>query len=201
MPTYSVSVFLMLALVVLSSTTVVVEGQPPAAVGTDLCACTPSTYEFTVDFSLTCPPVNVTLGEAIENTSCITSPYGNLNTPNLVPVVISRINILELGQRLFVVKQTTIEEELRNGDTLQYASITATPAEVTAVSDVPKALQINLEGRNAEGDKLINVLIISFSNGCGRNSYPVFEEGNSAGWLQFVSGSVRLFALFGGIDF
>ena len=196
MPTYSVSVFLLLSWVVLSSTTVVVEGQPPAEVGTELCACTPRTYDFTVDFSLTCPPVNVTIGAAIENTSCITSPYGNLNTPNLVPVVISRINILELGQNFTVVKQTTIDEEWRNGDTLQYASITATPAEVTTVSDVPKALQINLEGRNAEGDKLINVLIISFSNGCGRSSYPVFEEGNSAGWLQFVSDSVRLFALF-----
>jgi hypothetical protein len=49
------------------------EGQ---VIGEDICASAPSMYEFTFDFALTCPPVNVTQGNAVEATSCFVSPFG-----------------------------------------------------------------------------------------------------------------------------
>jgi hypothetical protein len=57
-------------------------------IGVDVCACAPSTYEFTLDFSLTCPPVNVTRDGGVSATFCQISGFGNStqNVTDLVPV-------------------------------------------------------------------------------------------------------------------
>jgi hypothetical protein len=157
-------------------------------IGTELCSCSPSTYEFTLDFDLSCPPVNITIGNAVQATSCITSPYGDPDITDLVPVAVTSITILEMGQELMVVSQTNINKELLNGDTVTYSSIAADPNSITNAKVVPRAIQINLEGKNVLDQKIINVFIITFTNECG--SYPVFEEGQSAGWMRFVSAAV-----------
>ena len=157
-------------------------------IGTELCSCSPSTYEFTLDFDLSCPPVNITIGNAVEATSCLTSPFGDPDITDLVPVAVTRINILEMGQELMVVSQTDIDEELLDGATVTYSSIAADPNSITNTKDVPRAIQINLEGKNKLDQKIINVFIITFTNGCG--SHPAFEEGQSAGWMRFVSKAV-----------
>jgi hypothetical protein len=56
--------------------------------GEDVCACTPSTYEFTLDFSLTCPPVNVTKNGGVTTTYCNAGGFGNStqNITDFVPV-------------------------------------------------------------------------------------------------------------------
>jgi hypothetical protein len=162
-------------------------------IGTELCSCSPSTYEFTLDFDLSCPPVNITIGNAVEATSCLTSPFGDPDITDLVPVAVTRINILEMGQELMVVSQTDIDEELLDADTVTYSSIAADPNSITNAKDVPRAIQINLEGKNKLGQKIINVFIITFTNGCG--SYPAFEEGQSAGWMRFVSTAVVVVAV------
>ena len=60
----------------------------PNEVGDDLCGCSPGTYEFTFDFSLTCPPVNITRNDGIDTTFCQISPFGSAgdNITDLVPV-------------------------------------------------------------------------------------------------------------------
>ncbi len=169
-------------LVALLASFVLATGQE---IGTEICSCSPRTYEFTLDFSLTCPPVNITLGDGVEATSCLVSPFGTPNVSNLVPVTVEGIDILELGQSLRVVAQTDIDDQLFDGDTFTYSSMVADPDSIDTVQEVPRALQLNIVGINAEGDRIINVFIVTFTNVC--NSYPIFQEGQSAGWTRFVS--------------
>ena len=173
---------LLLLVVALLASSLVANGQE---IGTELCACSPRSFEFQLDFSLTCPPINITIGNAVEATSCLVSPFGNQNVDDLVPVSVENIDVLELGQNLRVVSQTDIDQVFNDGDTFMYTSIVADPQSIEAAGDVPRALQLNIVGINSQGDKIINVFIVTFTNGCG--SYPVFEEGQSAGWARFVS--------------
>ena len=154
-------------------------------IGTEICACSPRSYEFTFDFSLTCPPVNITLGDGVEATSCLVSPFGALNIVDLVPVSVESIDILELGQNLRVVAQTDINDVFLDGDSFTYTSAVADPDSIEEIQQIPRALQINIVGTNEKGDEIINVFIVTFNNECG--SYPLFEEGEYAGWARFVS--------------
>ena len=174
------SLSILLATLLVSS--LIANGQE---IGTEICSCSPGIYEFKLDFGLTCPPVNITIGSAVEATSCLTSPFGNPNVDNLVPVSVESIDVLELGQNLRVVAQTNIKGELIDGDSFTYSAFSANPDSITTPEEVPRALQLNMVGINSESEKIISVFIITFTNGCG--SYPVFEEGQSAGWTRFVS--------------
>ena len=175
---------LSIPLAVLVTSFVIANGQE---IGTDICACSPRSYEFTLDFSLTCPPVNITIGDSIVATSCIVSPFGNPSVEDLVPVSVEDIDILELGQNLRVVAQTDINGILVDGDKFTYTSVVADPENIMDPEQTPRALQINTVGINAQGDRIINVFIVTFTNDCG--SYPLFHEGQSAGWTRFVSRS------------
>ena len=58
-------------------------------IGVDLCACSPAIYNFTFDFGLTCPPVNVTRNGGVAATFCQISPVQSsekTNITDLVPV-------------------------------------------------------------------------------------------------------------------
>ena len=173
---------LSIPLVVLLASFVLATGQE---IGTEICSCSPRTYEITLDFSLTCPPVNITLGNAIEATSCLVSPFGAPNVVDLVPVSVDSIDVLELGQNLRVVAQTDIDDVFVDGDTFTYTSVVADPDSIDTVQQVPRAIQLNIVGTNKDGEQIINVFIVTFTNDCG--SYPLFEEGESAGWARFVS--------------
>jgi hypothetical protein len=54
----------------------------------EICGCAPGTYTFTLDFGLTCPPVNVTRNGGVAATFCQVSPFGDAdqNITDLVPV-------------------------------------------------------------------------------------------------------------------
>jgi len=168
-------------LVVLLASLALATGQE---IGTEICACSPRSYEFTLDFSLTCPPVNITLGDGIAATSCLVSPFGRPNVADLVPISVRSIDVLELGQNLRVVAQTDINDVFLDGDSFTYTSVVADPDSIEEAQQIPRALQINMVGTNEEGGEIINVFIVTFSNECG--SYPLFEEGESAGWARFT---------------
>mmetsp|Transcript_34901 Transcript_34901/g.84443 ORF Transcript_34901/g.84443 Transcript_34901/m.84443 type:complete len:409 (-) Transcript_34901:210-1436(-) len=152
--------------------------------GQDVCSCAPSAYEFTFDFSLFCPPVNVTVGDAVQATSCLVSGFGDI-VEDLVPVAVQSIDILELGQDLRVLVQETIDGPFLDGDAFQYVSLAANASNVQSEVDFPRALQLNILGTNTNGDSIINVYIITYTNSC--NTYPVLEVGQSAGWTVFSS--------------
>lgn len=151
----------------------------------ELCSCAPSTYEFTLDFDLFCPPVNITLGDGVLATSCFVSPFGDPTVTDLIPIAVQSIGILELGQDVRVLNQENIEGNFGDGDTFQYTSVAANPVNIVDSADIPRALQLNLIGLNANDEPIINVYIITFTNNCG--TYPVLFEGQSAGWTVFVS--------------
>jgi hypothetical protein len=153
-------------------------------IGTELCSCAPNMYNFTLDFSLFCPPVNITVGDAVQATSCLVSPFGNPEVEDLIPVEVQSIDILELGQDLRVLVQENIEGNFVDGDTFSYSSIASIPGNIVTPLDIPRALQLNILGVNANDEPIINVYIITFTNNCG--SYPVLQEGQSAGWTRFV---------------
>ena len=163
----------------------IVNSQDTREIGVDICFCAPSSYEFTLDFSLFCPPVNITLGDAVKRTSCAVNPFGSPDVSDLVPVAVSSIEILELDQGMQVSVREKIEGSFGDGDTFQYSSYAALPGEIVNPDDLPRAIQLNIVGVNQFDESLINIYLIIFTNNCGR--YPVLFEGQSAGWTRFVS--------------
>jgi hypothetical protein len=156
-----------------------------ATIGDDICACAPSTYEFTFDFALTCPPVNVTQGDAVAATSCLISPFGDPGVLDLIPVAVQSIDILELNQNLQISVQENIAGSFGDGDSFTYVSIAALPGQITDPVDIPRAIQLNIIGVNRFDEPIINVYLITFTNDCG--FYPALVNGQSAGWTVFVS--------------
>lgn len=149
--------FLCLALALvasfLSPTTVAQE------IGVEICSCAPNTYEFTLDFSLFCPPVNVTINDAIAATTCMVSPFGDPTVTDLVPVAVQSIDILELNQNLQIMSQENIAANFGDGDTFMYTSYAALPGEIVNPSDIPRAIQINILGVNQLEEPIINVYL------------------------------------------
>jgi hypothetical protein len=169
---------------------VLTTGATAQTIAQDVCACSPSQYEFVFDFSLVCPPVNITKGSAVAATSCLTSPFGAPEVEDLVPVSVQSIDILELGQDLRPLVQENIVGNFADGDSFVYSSIASLPSAITSVVDIPRAIQLNVIGLNRLDEAIITVYIITFTNDCG--SYPVLIEGESAGWTVFVSHRTRI---------
>ena len=154
-------------------------------IGVDICACSPKTYEFTFDFSLSCPPVNVVKGDAVVATTCLVSPFGDPDVKDLVPILVQTIDILELNQNLQITVQENIGGNFRDGDTFRYTSLAAHDDEIVDPKDIPRAIQLNMIGVNQFDEPIINVYLITFSNNC--EAYPVLSEGEYIGWTHFVS--------------
>ena len=171
-------------------------GEP--ILGTTICSCSPSTYEFTLDFTLSCDPITVPVGSNINNgissIACFLQsnelndngvPAGDVT--DFVPVVVDDIQIIEVNQNLIPMQQTTFGggTDFLSGDTLTYTTKSATPGEITNVGDVLLSIQFTIEGRNVLNEKIKNVYVVSFTNDC--NAFPTLEVGQSIGWTRFVS--------------
>jgi hypothetical protein len=154
-------------------------------IGDDICSCTPSTYEFTFDFALTCPPINVTQGDAIASTACLINPFGDPSVIDLIPVAVQSIDILELNQNFEILVQENIAGSFGDGDSFRYVPIAALPGQITNPVNIPRAIQLNIIGVNQFDEAIINVYLITFSNDCG--FFPALVNGQSAGWTVFVS--------------
>lgn len=164
------------------------------SISTDgVCTCSPPTYTFILDLSLTCPPTNITTGSGVTSVTCLVSPFG-APTTDLAPVVINSIGIIELDQTNSVLVEERRDKVLLDGATFSYSSIINNPEEVDGVQKIPKALQLNLSGRNKDGVMLMSILIIVFSNECG--VLPVIHDGQSAGWVVFVSFVLIVYVLY-----
>lgn len=154
------------------------------AAAQDICACSPSTYTFTLDFSLSCPPVNVTRNPGITATFCQVSPLGdgNQTIDELEPVAVEYIDVLELGQQFEVLSQTNITGVFEDGDSFDYTSITGAEG---YDGEIPRVVQLNIFALNEFGERVVNFYAISFSNLC--DAYPTLEEGGSSGWTKFAA--------------
>ena len=98
-------------------------------------------------------------------------------------MAVDYVDILELGQDFTVVVQENVTGGFLDGESFSYTSIIARDSGGDA--EIPRVLQLNIFGINALDQPIVNFFAIAFSNNC--LTFPVLQEGNSAGWTRFVS--------------
>jgi hypothetical protein len=160
-------------------------------IGVSICACQPSVYTFTFNFSAVCN-IGTVDGPGVRGSDCFARGVGtnSANTTDTVPVQVTTVSVLELDRSQRIIAQTSYVQGYRNGDTFMYTSITGTPESVaTLTSDtVPAGLQVNIVGINQLEQPITNVWIILFDNNCG--IFPVLKIGDQIGWTILVSKSL-----------
>jgi hypothetical protein len=150
----------------------------------DICSCTPSVYEFILDFDLTCSDASVD-GDGVSGSACVLDTDVAENVTDLVPVRVTAIQILELNQTMDVVNQRLLEGDYLNGGTFRYVSFVVSDSfNSSDTGSYPKGLQMVLKGFNAAGQEMSNFWLVLFSNEC--TVYPVLEQGQRNGWAIFV---------------
>ena len=148
--------------------------------GTELCACSPRVYELTFDFSLECEPINVDRESGgILDATCLVAGFDNINVTDLIPVTVSSVQLIEIGQDGGPAAVAQETGDFRDGDTITYTSISFEGAVA------PRAFQIRAIGRNEGGEPLVLQWAVTYSNNCG--VFPVLEINDSVGWTIFVS--------------
>jgi hypothetical protein len=156
-----------------------------AQVGVTVCACQPDFYEFTLNFSLTCDDKDITRDmPGINDTSCRVSPVSDKNVTDQTPVVVTSVQILELGPPpdLAILFDTTIPLNLADGGKFNYTSVAATPQKITPET-LPAGLQLSINGRNRNEEDVLNYWLIVYDNDCG--IWPLITEGQKIGWTVF----------------
>jgi len=154
-------------------------------VGVDICACQPSVYRFKLDFGLVCTDNSVG-GAGITETSCIVETRDmNQNPDNPVPISVSEVQVLELGQELQVVGNSQFEGQFFDGHEFSYTSMTITNPSGVTPNTIPRGFQVFITGVNSDEEPLVNQWAITYSNDCGL--FPLLEVGQVIGWIEFVS--------------
>jgi hypothetical protein len=149
------------------------------AAGEDVCACSPSTYEFTFDFELTCPPPGGDFPEGIAEVTCFITSF-SADVKDTVPVLVRSISIIEADTDRIPIAQSQVDGSFVTGDSFTYSSVSA----LGNSTQLPQSIQLTITGTNAENSSLVQVWAIKFTNDCG--VYPVLEVGESYGWTKFV---------------
>jgi hypothetical protein len=162
-------------------------------IGVNLCACQPSTYTMTFNFSLTCQDFNVTGPGIVLPPGCLTEIRGQevVNQTELVPISVQSIQIYELDQNLQVVAQTVKEGNYLDGSSFTYTSIIATQTDQFNPTSLPQGFQLSITGVNSQEESVVQTYIIRYNNDCG--IFPVLFEGQTAGWTIFVSTDMVLY--------
>jgi hypothetical protein len=156
-------------------------------IGVDICACSPSVYTFQLNFSLTCAMETVKDNPGVSDAECrVSGVRAGLNVTDVIPVKVSTFEILELNANNEVIQSGFYDQGYFDGATISYTSITGRPDALNlTVDQVPRGLQINIIGQNANEEDILNYWIVLFTNQC--NAFPVFEIGDMIGWTVIVS--------------
>ena len=156
-----------------------------AQVSDGLCACAPSVYEMTLNLAQTCADTGG-FGPGVLLRDCTITALDNPSATDLVPQVVTTIDIVELAQNLQTpVGQMRMTGNFVTGDSVTYTSFSSVPGDLTA-QNVPKALQLTVLGSNANRENLVMSALVAFSNSCEDNGYPILLEGATTGWLNLV---------------
>jgi hypothetical protein len=143
-----------------------------------LCSCTPLVYTWKLDFSSSCPPANITVGNGagIQDVYCAVKADG---LTDKVPISVTSYQIIELDQLLIPVKvKTESDINLKDGDLISFSSITSAEPNTFA-----GGLQATVDGLNSANESIVLEWIVRFSNLC--EVYP-FSNGDSLGWMKFL---------------
>lgn len=170
-----------------------------AQVGVSSCACTPGSYEFTFDFSdtsPTCTDSNIVKGDpGIEDVVCYSADTST-PLPEVVFDKVTRIVIAESKQDLSRVGTKEILGEFSDGDKFTYDSVTSTNENLD-ISDLPKVLEVGVEGTNESNLRLYSIWRVTLTNAC--DEVPVFgdsETRHQIGVMRMVRFSELILFLF-----
>jgi hypothetical protein len=160
-----------------------------AQIGDTICACSPTVFNMTLDFSLTCADANIPSDFGIVATDCSITPFSG-EVSSLVPVNVFSIDFLELDQDGQVLNQRSSFVDLQDGDTVSYESFSLNPELVTDLT-APKTLIVSFIARNAAREPLFMQYLITYSNSC--EDFPLLFPGQQIGFTRFVSRSIKTF--------
>lgn len=156
--------------------------------GVSYCACQPSVYTFTFNFSSFCDIASIE-GPGVLDADCFERGIGlgSENTNDTVPIQITSVSVAELNKNLAVLEQTSYIEDFRDGDSFTYTSILSTPESITGLTPdtIPGGIQLDLVGINQLEQPITNVWIILFDTVCG--IFPILQVGDQIGWTILVS--------------
>lgn len=144
-----------------------------------LCSCTPLVYKWKLDFTQSCPPANISVGNdaGVKDAYCTVTNGSNLT--DLKPVSVTSYQIIELDDFLVPIKvKAEPNITLKDGDVISFSSITGVQPSV-----ISGGLQARMDGLNSADEKIVLEWIVRYSNLC--EVYP-YSEGNSLGWMEFV---------------
>eukprot|EP00587_Corethron_hystrix_P008530 CAMPEP_0113330174 /NCGR_PEP_ID=MMETSP0010_2-20120614/21435_1 /TAXON_ID=216773 ORGANISM="Corethron hystrix, Strain 308" /NCGR_SAMPLE_ID=MMETSP0010_2 /ASSEMBLY_ACC=CAM_ASM_000155 /LENGTH=307 /DNA_ID=CAMNT_0000192597 /DNA_START=266 /DNA_END=1189 /DNA_ORIENTATION=+ /assembly_acc=CAM_ASM_000155 len=147
----------------------------------ELCACSPTTITFQLDFSLTCSDNNIDVGDGtgIKRVECETIPHPSLDydkdVTDFKPTVIDKYTFFELAPDLQVLHPTIRSDvKLKNRDTYTFESVLADDRDV-----LPGGLQIVLEGHNKKKQPILQYFVLQYTNKCAT---APFRPDDSLGW-------------------
>lgn len=156
-------------------------------IGTDLCFCQPAVYKLQLNFSIQCPDSTVSNSTpGIVGIGCLIESRGQTeNITDPFPILVSEVQIIEIGPTLEVVGQAVYTGAFDDGAILQYTSVILTKPSDISVSNLPKSFQVTITGINALEESLTQIWIIKYENDCG--IFPLLTVGQQVGWTEFVS--------------
>lgn len=146
-----------------------------------VCSCSPSTFRFTFNFSLSCPPVRISQNGGIEESIC--TIQAETNATDLVPVTVTNVKVYEWDQNSLPFQPLPVTGEFIDGESFPYTSLST--KEVTSIAEIPTAIQVSATGKNAEGENILYSWVTQYTNVC--DVYPVIFPSDSAAWLVVVS--------------
>jgi len=151
--------------------------QTSLGVGRNRCACQPSEYALTLDFSRTCTDTTrLTGGASVVRCDDASGVYAKINKVVVVEFD-GEYNLIEKSK-------TIVEGPFLNGDSVDLKSATA--YEVTDLSELPRFAEYYFDGEDSEGNRIGGMYALRFLFTCEDHGLPLtnFEI---VGVTQFVS--------------
>jgi len=161
----------------------------------DLCACNPRVYNFRLDLEQFCPPCDIAANAGVINCNCnVRDAQGN-NVTDTQAILASTITMRELDQNLLPQNSFTVRGNKFSGFTWQYRSVTNEGFDYLQQNpdQIPRGLEMTITGQTEQGEQITNFWGLLYSNDC--NIFPLIE-GDSIGWVRFVSTKLISYTLF-----
>ena len=161
----------------------------------DVCSCSPSIYKWTLDFSSSCSytgfpdpdgSIGIEIGpdEGVRDASCQITMENQLTSEAfMTPVKVTGYQIIEQDASATALKTVSESDlELTDGAQIVYNSFTGMAG--LDVEDYPFFLFVIVFAENANGEEIQLETLVKFSGTC---ALEVFGNGDTIGWLKFVS--------------
>ena len=158
-------------------------GITTPAASVDICSCSPTSFQFTLDFSKTCDDDTLADNAGIDATLC------ELMGGEIATVTSIQFLEFDTSGNLVVIKQddTLFDVSLSDGESFDFASISADLDASASLADqldlVPGGVQLTLRGVAADGTNVMNRYTWIYTNSC--EDIPI-ESGDEISWVSIV---------------